>query len=163
MHVDGKYISTYFITMVGCQTWIQCKSVFCPYIIHPTRHTCECCFSLAVSKLKIASLPYKLPEYDHWALHLVWYLHLLEGVLLDASSNPRNVEFGLLRTLIMFYREILTNCRNNPKNNLPFLWFCQYGCWLGSRIVRYQESKIPYMIPHFYSEIAYIYRHCRKL
>jgi hypothetical protein len=103
MHVDGKYISTYFITMVGCQTWIQCKSVFCPYIIHPTRHTCECCFSLAISKLKIASLPYKLPQYDHWALHLVWYLHLLEGVLLDASSNPRNVEFGLLRTLIMFF------------------------------------------------------------
>jgi hypothetical protein len=77
---------------------------------------------LAISKLKIASLPYKLHQYDHQALHhLVWYLHLLEGVLLDVTSNPRNVKFGLLRTLIMFYREILTTCRNNPKNNLLFL------------------------------------------
>jgi hypothetical protein len=149
MHVDGKYISTYFITMVGCQTWIHCKSIFCPYIIHPARHICECCFRLAISKLKIASSPYKLPQYDHQALHLVWYLHLLEWVLLDATSNPRNVKFGLLRTLIMFYKEILTNCRNNPKNNLSFLWLCQCGCWLVSRTVRYHESKIPYMIPIF--------------
>jgi hypothetical protein len=147
--VDGKYISTYFITMVGCQTWIQCQSVFCPYIIHPAQHTCECCFGLAISKLNISSLPYKLPQYDR-SLGPSPSLASSPSWMSPLLTNPRIVWIWTFENPdSVFNKEVLTSCRNNPKNNLSFLWLCQCGCWLGSRIVRYQESKIPYMIPIF--------------